>query len=467
VEAVSAIHSGDLKAEDYTRALLDQCERLKRLNAFITLDRDAVLEAARTVDQSRARGAQLGALAGLPIPLKDSVCTAALPTTSGTRSLRNFRPAVDAVVWQRLSQAQAILLGKTNLHEMSLGWTSANQVFGPVRNPYDPSRIPGGSSGGTAAAVAARMAPLGIGEDTNGSIRVPAAMCGIAGLRPTHGRYPGGGVVPLAPTLDTVGPMARSVSDLCLIDAVVTGEPMVTTPADLRGVRFGVSRQHYFTDLDTGVGLIVEETLARLRSAGATVVEVEIPNLAGLVGKVTLPIILYEARRNLSRFLADQGAPVDFTQLVAQLSPEIRKQVDDFFLETSPTAPSAQTYQEAIEKFRPALQLAWRDYFREHRLTAVVAPVVRMPAPPIPNPPTSPGPNVEINGIIVPARTAFARNIAPSSSAGLPSIVLPGGMTDGLPVGVEFDGPMGSDRELLALGLAIERVLDPIPAPQV
>jgi mandelamide amidase len=467
VEAVGAIRSGDLKAEYYARALLDRCERLKQLNAFITLDRGVVLEAARAVDQARARGAPMGALAGLPIPLKDSICTAMLPTTSGTLALRNFRPAVDAVVWQRLSQAQAILLGKTNLHEMSLGWTSANQAFGPVRNPYDLARIPGGSSGGTAAAIAAGMAPVGIGEDTNGSIRVPAAMCGIAGLRPTLGRYPGGGVVPLAPTLDTVGPMARSVSDLCLIDAVVTGDPMVTTPTDLRGVRFGVSRLHYFSDLDTEVALVVEETLVRLRSAGATVVEVEIPDLAELVGKVTLPIILYEARRNLSRFLADQGAPVDFAQLVAQLSPEIRKQVEDFFLETSANAPSPQAYQDAIEKFRPALQSTWQDYFREHRLSALVAPVVRMPAPLIPNPPTSPGFNVEINGIIVPARTAFARNIAPSSSAGLPSIVLPGGMANGLPVGIEFDGPTGSDQELLALALRIERVLDPVPAPQV
>lgn len=181
---------------------------------------------------------------------------------------------------------------------MSMGWTSANQVFGPVRNPYDPKRIPGGSSGGTAVAIAARMAPAGIGEDTNGSIRIPAAMCGIVGLRPTHGRYPSNGVVPLAPTLDTVGPMARVVADLCLFDATITGDVMVTAPADLRGVRLGVSRRHYFSDLDAGVERVMEESLVRLRGAGAIIVEAEIPGLAELVSKVTVPIVWYEARRS-------------------------------------------------------------------------------------------------------------------------------------------------------------------------
>jgi mandelamide amidase len=170
-EAVAAIRRGDLTAEDFARALLDRCSQLKDLNAFISLDHDAVLEAAQKIDQKRNRGEPLGVLAGLPIPLKDSIGTTSLPTTCGTRALRSFRPKEDAAVWLRLSQAGAILLGKNNLHEMSLGWTSANQAYGPVRNPYDPARIPGGSSGGTAVAVSARMAPAGIGEDTNGSIR--------------------------------------------------------------------------------------------------------------------------------------------------------------------------------------------------------------------------------------------------------------------------------------------------------
>ena len=432
-EAVAAIRRGDLTAEDYARALVDRCSQLKNLNAFISLDYDAVLEAAQKVDQQRSRGEPLGVLAGLPIPLKDSIGTTSLPTTCGTRSLRSFRPKEDAAVWQRLSQAGAILLGKNNLHEMSLGWTSANQVYGPVRNPYDPTCIPGGSSGGTAVAVSARMAPTGIGEDTNGSIRVPAAMCGITGLRPTLGRYPGAGVMPLAPSLDTVGPMARRVYDLCLLDSVVTGDPIVTLPMDLTGLRLGVSREYYFTNLDTGVQRVMEKVLSRLQETGAVIVEAEIPDLAALVGKVTVAIIYYEARRSITRFLAQQDAPVDFAGLVSQLSPEIRKQVDEWVIEGAPNEISEQAYQDAIQKYRPALQETWRNYFREHRVHAVISPVVRMPAPRSPRSLTSPGFDVEINGTVVPARVAFARNIAPSSSAGLPSVVLPAGMTSGLP----------------------------------
>ena len=464
-EAVTAILSGDLRAEEYARALLDRCERLLHLNAFISIDRDAVLEAALDVDQSRARGAALGLLSGLPIPLKDSICTSTLPTTSGTKSLRGFRPTRDAEIWQRLSRAGAILLGKTNLHEMSLGWTSANQVFGPVRNPYDPSRIPGGSSGGTAVAIAARMSPVGLGEDTNGSIRVPAAMCGIVGLRPTIGRYPCAGVVPLAPTIDTVGPMARSVSDVCLLDSVITGTARVTLPADLRDVRLGVSQQHYFSDVDSGTRQVVDDALSRLQDAGVTIVEAEIPNLLELSSKVTVPIVWYEARRSLQSFLEEERAPVSLMQLVEGLSPDLRTFVDRWLLEGSPDEITDQVYQDAIQNHRPALQTTWHDYFREHRLTAVVSPVVRMPAPPIPRMPASPGFDVEINGIVIPMRTAFAQNVTPSSSAGLPSLVLPVGMTGGLPVGLELDGPSESDRGLLALGMAFERILDPIPAP--
>jgi len=240
---------------------------------------------------------------------------------------------------------------------------------------------------------------------------------------------------------------------------------MVTSPMDLTGVRIGVSREYYFTNLDAGVQRVMDAVLSRLREAGAVVVEAEIPDLAALVGKVTVPIIYYEARRSITRFLAEHGAPVDFAGLVSQLSPEIRKQADDWVIEGASNEISDQAYQDAIRTYRPALQETWRNYFSEHRLRAVLFPVVRMPAPRLPQSLTSPGFDVEINGTVAPARVAFARNIAPSSSAGLPSIVLPAGMTSGLPVGIEFDGPAASDRDLLSLALAVERVVESNPAP--
>ncbi len=177
-----------------------------------------MLEAARDCDRRRLAGAKSGPLFGLPIPIKDSVNTHDYPTTAGTPALRGFRPAQDAPVVKALRDAGALVLGKTNLHELSFGWTSDNHAFGAVHNPYAPTRIPGGSSGGTAAAVAAHMAPLGVAEDTQGSIRVPAALCGICGFRPTTGRYSTRGCVPISPLFDQIGPHARTVSDLALFD---------------------------------------------------------------------------------------------------------------------------------------------------------------------------------------------------------------------------------------------------------
>ena len=263
--AVAAIRNGDIKAENYARALLDRAQQLASLNAFRILDREMVLEAARNADKRRASGAQLGVLHGLPIPVKDSVNTKALPTSNGTRALANFRPKDDAAVLKPLFAQGAILMGKTNLHELSFGWTS-NAIFGPVRNPYDPSRVPGGSSGGSAAAVAARMAPLAIGEDTLGSIRVPSTDCGLAGLRPSFGRYPDAGIMPLTDNkFDQVGPIARSVDDLLLFDTVLVTNPTPIAPKPLKDVRLGVSRGFLMSGLDPEVDRVSKEVLEKLR----------------------------------------------------------------------------------------------------------------------------------------------------------------------------------------------------------
>ena len=184
----------------------------------------------------------MGALHGLPILIKANIATANVPTSAGTPALRDYRPASDAPVVARLFSAGAILLGKTNMHELAYGITSNNGAFGAVHNPYNPALIPGGSSGGNGAAIAARMCPAGLGTDTGGSVRIPAALCGIVGLRPTVGRYSGAGIVPLSRTMDTAGPMARSVEDLVLLDSVITGQNAPVQPAALRGLRLGAAR---------------------------------------------------------------------------------------------------------------------------------------------------------------------------------------------------------------------------------
>ncbi|MEO8059617.1 MAG: amidase family protein, partial [Burkholderiales bacterium] len=224
-QAVAAIRTGRLSAEAYVSTLLARAEQLKDLNAFIVLDRAGAIAAARKVDAMRSSGVALPRLAGLPIVVKDNINTRDLPTTAGTAALRDVRPKANAPTLQTLIDAGAIVLGKTNMHELAFGITSTNltSFAGPVKNPYDTSRIPGGSSGGTAAAIAARIVPSGLGTDTGGSTRVPAALCGIVGLRPSVGnggaerRYDSAGVVPISHTRDTVGPMGRSVADVALL----------------------------------------------------------------------------------------------------------------------------------------------------------------------------------------------------------------------------------------------------------
>src|SRR5882724_2860232 len=286
-EAVAHMSQGALTAERYAQALLAKCRSAQALNAFITLEPARVLEAARARDRERLAGAKPGPLFGLPLPVKDSVNTRDYPTTGGTPALRQFRPKDDAPVVAALRGAGAIVLGKTNLHELSYGWTSNNLAFGAVHNPYDPKRIPGGSSGGTAAAIAAHMAPLGIAEDTEGSIRVPAAMCGIAGFRPSTGRYSTRGCVPISPLFDQVGPHARSVSDLALFDSVAANDWQPLQPAPLKGLRFGIVRNYWFTSLDEQVEHLTQQALQRLRQAGAELVETELPGLARLIELTT------------------------------------------------------------------------------------------------------------------------------------------------------------------------------------
>ncbi|MFQ6004337.1 MAG: amidase family protein [Woeseia sp.] len=462
-DATKAMRQGELSAENYAGALLRQCEIGKYLNAFITLDPPRVLEAAREADLKRASGAEMGMLHGLPIPVKDSVNTKDYPTTGGTPALRDFHVAGDAKLIRLLVGAGAIVMGKTNIHELSFGWTSNNLAFGAVHNPYDVSRIPGGSSGGTAAAVAAGMAPLGIAEDTQGSIRVPAALCGICGFRPTTHRYPNQGVMPITPLFDQLGPHAQTVSDLMLFDSVITGEPSLADPSSLRGVRLGVARDYYFDSLDAEVERITSEALRKLADAGAVLIEADVPELDKLIRLTTAQLQLYDVIPRFSEYLDRFEAGITFDQLLAQASSDIRDAFQQYVLPGAEFPVSKQDYVAARDIHLPALRRRMRDYFQENDIAAMVFAATMAPAPPI-----GQDVEIEINGSMVSLEIALARNISPGSTAGIPGLVLPAGLTpNGLPVGIELDGPEGSDRSLLALGRAIEQLIGPLPSPVI
>jgi mandelamide amidase len=455
IEAARALRDGDVSALTYAGALLERCAAQAKLNAFIAQDRDAVLAAARAADERRKSGAALGPLHGVPLAIKDNLDCAGYATTGGTPALRGNRPARNAAVVQKLLDAGAIVLGKTNMHEMAFGITNNNGAFGAARNPYDPSRIPGGSSGGTGAAVGARLAPAGIGSDTGGSVRIPAALCGIAGLRPSLGRWPTDGILPISHSRDTAGPIARTVADCALLDRVVTGSAPAVASAP-RQIRLGVPRKFFCDPLDTEVARLFEAFLTILRDAGVTLIEVDLSRAQEL-NAAGAPISRYEARPDVSAYLRGHDLPVSFDELVAQVaSPDVKA------ILAGAARVTAAEYRAALDTHRPALQKLYADCFRRHDLTALIFPTTPLPAAKIGEDQTT-----LLNGKPVSTFATFTRNTGPGSVAGLPGISLPIGLTQaGLPVGVEIDGPIDGDGDLLAAGLALEAIAGPLPAPR-
>lgn len=461
LELIAGFRTGDLSVEACAAALLDRVERHVDLNAFIRADRDHVLEAACAADARRASGAELGLLHGLPVVLKDNIDTADYPTTGGTPALADHRPKRNAPIVQAMIDAGAFVFGKTNLHELAFGVTSNNAACGPVRNPYDLTRIAGGSSGGTSAAVAARLAPAGLGTDTGGSVRIPSSLCGTVGLRPTMGRYSQDGIIPISNTRDTAGPIARSVGDIALLDGVITGRAGEITPAKLKGLRLGVPREYFYENVDAGTLSVVEAALDRLRDYGVELVEADIHDVGPVHMAADQTVVMYEAIPQLERYLRGHASPLDAADVAAKVaSPDVKSILDNLIADGG---TPEDIYRKAIDVHRPKLQAMYRGFFAQTDVAAVVFPTTPMPAAKIGEDDT-----VLLNGEPVPTFNTFFRNTSPISIAGVPGLTIPAGLTaDGMPVGLEFDGPEGSDRQLLAIGLAVEANEPVFPAPKL
>ena len=316
VDIVAAVRQGDLSAVQCAETFLSRIEAGNgSINAFLNVDREGAVACAAKIDARRRAGQPIGPLAGLPVAVKDVLCTANLPTTCASKMLEHFQPPYDADTVSRLRQADAIIVGKTNMDEFAMGGSNENSAFGPVRNPWDLSRAPGGSSGGSAACVAADMAPVTIGSDTGGSIRQPAGLCGITGLKPTYGRVSRRGLIAFASSLDQIGPMARSAADCALVLETIAGHdpgdstslvasvPRYTELLEqpLTGVRIGRVPDHFAEGLDPEVAKGVEEAFAVLKAAGATVLDIRMPHAKYGVPTYYL-IAPCEASSNLARY---------------------------------------------------------------------------------------------------------------------------------------------------------------------
>ena len=460
VEALAAMRNKRFSARSYAEAVLERSEALSRLNVFINQDGDGLLAAAEAADERLAAGDE-APLLGLPLAVKDNIDTTDLPTTGGTPALRDWRPDTNAPVMQACLDAGAMLAGKANMHELAFGITSNNVAFGAVGNPYDGALIPGGSSGGTAAAVAARIVPAGLGSDTGGACRIPAALCGCVGFRPSHGRYRQAGVIPISHTRDTIGPFARSVADIMLLDGICAGEPLAAIEKPIEEIRIGVPATYFYENLDYELEIVVAKALERFRAEGAQLIDVDVENIQTLNESVSFPIALFEVLRELGAYLYAHGHDMSAPELVAEvMGPDVKGLLTSLM---GDNAVPAGLYREVIAKGRPALQRAYAGYFEENELDGMVVPTTPLPARPIGQDET-----VDLNGEQVSTFMTYIRNTDPPSNAGLPCLSVPAGLTaSGLPVGVEFVGPAGGDAAVLHVGGLFEAVTGGLPAPEL
>jgi Asp-tRNA(Asn)/Glu-tRNA(Gln) amidotransferase A subunit family amidase len=463
-EAVAAIKEGVITSENYVLALLSRYKKLASLNAFITVNADMALEAAFAADKERASGKTTGPLHGVPVGIKDSMCTADIPTSFGTKVLSNFQPKIDADVVSALRSAGAIIFAKNNLVEMSYGLTGSNDHYGHVSNPYDVHRASGGSSSGAGASVAARLVPAALGGDTVGSIRVPASFCGIVGFRPTTGRWSGHGVAPISHTLDTPGPMARSVEDCALLDSIVTKGPLPAfVPGSLKGIRLGYAPKQHLDLIDVEIERLFHETLLKLKSAGAEIVQIDLgDDFASLAEKANWPIFFHETEPHVTEFLQMIRAPATFREVYNDLNPGVKVFWSDAVVEEGPNYIPNNVYLESLNLHRPALAQCFTTVFDSTSIDAIIFPTTPLVAPPL---------NTDAT-VIIAGQSVSAINIAknafPSSCAGLPGITLPMGLSsNGMPIGLELDGRLGDDARILGIAARVSALLGKIPPPDI
>ncbi|HUO12154.1 MAG TPA: amidase family protein [Caulobacteraceae bacterium] len=444
-EATRAMAAGAFTAEAYVEALLDWQARWAVLNAYTQQDADAARLAAK-----RAAGFA-SPIAGLPIAVKDNVDVAGYATTGGTPGLANHRPRASAPLVQALIDQGAVVMGKVGLHEMAAGGTCANIRFGPIRNPYDPAMVPGGSSGGSAAAVAARLVPASIGTDTAGSVRAPAAYCGCVGFKPTIGRYSRVGVVPGDIGRDTIGWLARSCDDIELLDNACVAAHAPAAPAELRGLRLGVPRAYFYDAMQPELAAVIETALERLRAAGVELVEADIAEVGALMAQ--LGPVGRDLAGGLKTYIAESGAAVTPEHIIHSIAdPQLRAGMSAA-LAAQAGAPSPRGPSPS-----DGLKAAYAAYFMAHNVEAAIFPTSPEVAYPVPA-------DIAAGGT---GTVAMIRNTLPGAHAGLPALSIPAGLTaSGLPVGLELDGPAGSDLRLIKIGQTLEAVLPRLPPPRL
>jgi aspartyl-tRNA(Asn)/glutamyl-tRNA(Gln) amidotransferase subunit A len=438
IEAGAALRARKISAVELTNEALARIDRVNpKINAFLTIAAESACARAAEMDAELARGIDRGPLHGIPIAHKDLMMTRGLRTTGGSKIFSDFVPAEDAAVVAKWNDAGAVMIGKTGLHELAYGVTSNNPHFGAIRNPRDPERIPGGSSGGSAAAVAADMVFAATGTDTGASIRLPASFCGVVGLKPTYERVSRRGVIPLALTLDHVGPIARTVRDAAIAFHAMAEHSSGRVPPpdlDLRGMRIGLPQNFYFDRLDLEVAAAVRNAVQTAAALGARIVDVRVPDIAGL-NTVARILLLVEAVSNLRPHLSRR----------ADFGPDVLALLDQGRLISGADYADAQRLRRMyIREFSKL----WAD------VDCIFTPIAPIAAPKIGQT------TVEIGGETEDARLASTRFMRAINALGIPALSLPCGTTrGGLPIGLQILGPPNAEDVVLQIGAAMEDAL--------
>jgi len=425
--------------------LIRECEAQNgRWNAFSTVYAREAMEQARRADMARSTGRPWGPLHGVPVAIKDNIAVRGWKWTGSSRVLENQVAEEDATVIARLRFSGAVMFGQTIMHELAFGMTSINPHHGAVRNPWDPERICGGSSGGSAAAVAAGLVPLALGSDTGGSIRCPAALCGVAGFKPSFGAVSRHGVLPLGGSLDTVGPIARTVAQCLAAHQVLAGEdprdPATLgtsrfgkrpAPTSLEGLRIGLPRPYFAGAIESSIRKQITLAIERLQKAGARVENIDFPDLDA-INAAALVLLLVEASAFFSPYL-ERGD---------EIGADVRGRFEQGLL--IPAVDFMNTER---------LRAVWK---REVAAILQECDVLLTPASPVTAPKID-DPYTELDGVRVDARTAISRYLRSFNFLGLPALVLPCGLDDArMPVGVQMVGPGFSDEWLLRTGMLVE-----------
>jgi aspartyl-tRNA(Asn)/glutamyl-tRNA(Gln) amidotransferase subunit A len=445
-EAADALRSHRFSSVELTSAAVARIERTNpSLNAFITVTADQAMKQAQEADAELADGRDRGPLHGIPIALKDLFLTRGVRTTAGSKVYENYVPDRDAAVVQKLEAAGAVMLGKLNMHELAYGITSANPHFGAVRNPWNAAHSPGGSSGGSGAAVAAGLVYAAMGTDTGGSIRIPASFCGTVGLKPTYGRVSRYGVLPLGYSLDHVGPLTRSVRDAAIVLSAIAGHdrrdetssrlPIIDYEPDegcsIRGLRIGFPENFYFERLDGDVESSVRGAVARAESLGAVVKSVRVPDIAAL-NAVARVILLAEASAMMDSCMEPRG----------NFGPDVRALLDQGRLLPAIDYVNAQRLRRLM---RRQFERVWSE------VDCIFLPTTPNTAPKIG------ATTVRLGDADEDVRLATTRLVRGINALGYPALSIPCGLSaSALPIGLQIVGPAFEEALILRIGAALE-----------